>query len=102
MKIKRWILLFTFGILMVVSGALALVLKRGAFIKIGAAILVVVGLSLLVSAIKNLVKSLISPILPQGEEGLVDIVYRKRFLEKGTKIVVIGGGAGPSIPFFFF
>lgn len=97
MKIKRWIFLFTLGILSVVFGALMPFLKRGIFVKVGAAIVIVIGLSLLVSAIKNLVRSLIAVFLPQREEDLVDILYKKRFLEKGLKIVAVGGGTGLSV-----
>ena len=97
MKIKRWIFLFALGILMVVFGTLMPFLRRGPFSLVGGVIVMAVGLSLLVSAIKNLVKSLIGIFLPSREEELVDIIYRKRFLERGAKIVVIGGGTGLSV-----
>ncbi|MFA7677237.1 MAG: YvcK family protein, partial [Candidatus Omnitrophota bacterium] len=43
-----------------------------------------------------MVQSFISVFLPYPGEELVDIVYKKRYLEKGPKIVAIGGGHGLS------
>ncbi len=44
-----------------------------------------------------MVKSFITIFLPNREKELVEIVYQKRQLEKGPKIVVIGGGTGLSV-----
>ena len=44
-----------------------------------------------------MVKSFIAVFLPKREKELVNIMYHHRHLEKGPKIVVIGGGTGLSI-----
>ncbi len=44
-----------------------------------------------------IVKSFISVFLPKRVNELVDIVYHHRQLEKGPKIVVMGGGTGLSV-----
>ena len=35
--------------------------------------------------------------LPGGDRELVDMIYRKRYLEKGPRIVTVGGGTGLSV-----
>ena len=41
-----------------------------------------------------MVQSFLSIFLPYFSEDLVDIVYKKRYLERGPRIVAIGGGHG--------
>ena len=40
--------------------------------------------------------SLLALFLPRGERDLVNILYKRRYLERGPKIVTIGGGHGLS------
>ena len=35
--------------------------------------------------------------VPGGDKELVDMIYRKRYLEKGPRIVTVGGGTGLSV-----
>lgn len=44
-----------------------------------------------------MVKSFITVLLPEKNKELVDIVYQKRHLQKGPRIVAIGGGTGLSV-----
>jgi uncharacterized cofD-like protein len=45
----------------------------------------------------RMVRVLVTPFVPaEGDQPLVDMVYQKRFLARGPKIVVLGGGTGLS------
>ncbi len=59
--------------------------------------LTVVGASLCLIALAKLIESLTSVLDPEmAPGGLVDIVYQRRRLTQGRRIVVIGGGTGLS------
>jgi 2-phospho-L-lactate transferase/gluconeogenesis factor (CofD/UPF0052 family) len=42
----------------------------------------------------KMIISLITLFLPQRERDIVDILYQRRYLERGPKMVAIGGGHG--------
>ncbi len=44
----------------------------------------------------KMIVSLITLFLPKGERELVNILYQRRFLERGPKVVCVGGGHGLS------
>lgn len=48
-------------------------------------------------AIRFIIRSVITVILPDNSERLVDIIYEKRRLGKGPAVTVIGGGHGLSV-----
>ncbi len=54
------------------------------------------GIILCVLGIGKLIVSLITLFLPERERELVNILYQRRYLERGPKIVAIGGGHGLS------
>jgi len=60
---------------------------------------VVVGLGIVIIGIGigNIMLSLINLFLPQRSKDLVSILFQKRYLEKGPKIVAVGGGSGLSV-----
>ena len=61
-------------------------------------VVIIVGIASVYIGIKRIIKSFVTLFLPKGEEGdLVDLVYQKRYLERGPKIAVIGGGTGLSV-----
>ncbi|WP_298462770.1 YvcK family protein [uncultured Mitsuokella sp.] len=118
MKFKRWLLLFSAGV-MLVSLGLALVfnykyldvieetifrvvyLWKGSYnymftTLVGIAV-VVLGLALMLVATRFVIRSVITVLLPDNSERLVDIIYEKRRLGKGPSIAVIGGGHGLSV-----
>ena len=100
MRIKRWIFLCTLGLLLVGSGSVTAGLgltrqpmHRG-WLAIGALVLCI-GIALMISGMRRMVKSLVEVFLPTARENqLVEMVYRQRQLERGPKVVVIGGGTG--------
>lgn len=94
MQIKRWVVLIAFGIILVAMGAVQVLIKRGLILG-GVSLLI--GVTMTVLGIRHMVRSLIAVFLPNREQDLVDIVYQKRYLERGPKVVVIGGGTGLSV-----
>src|SRR6185295_8484030 len=48
-------------------------------------------------SVRKIIKSVVTVLLPQRENELVNIMYQKRYLERGPRITVIGGGSGLSV-----
>ncbi len=97
MKVKRWISLCALGLIMVGAGSVKALAHEGSLVTIGGVTIWLVGVGLVITGMKKMVKSLITVFIPQRETDLVEIVYRQRQLERGPKIVVIGGGTGLSV-----
>ncbi|MDD5617527.1 MAG: YvcK family protein [Candidatus Omnitrophica bacterium] len=105
MRIKRWILLLVLGILLISSGLAGGVLTmRSAnifsfnadFIRAAYTLDLIIGAWLVIQALKKIFRSIVGLFLPEKEENFIDIVYKKRQLAKGPKVVAIGGGTGLS------
>ena len=62
-----------------------------------AAVLVTAGLALFLYGSYRVVRTLLGPFRESAEEPLVDLVYRKRLLARGPRVVAIGGGTGLSV-----
>ena len=61
-----------------------------------AALLLGLGVSLFAYGSYRVAIALLGPLRQSGEEPLVDLVYRRRLLARGPRIVAIGGGTGLS------
>lgn len=118
MKFKRWLLLFSAGV-MLVSLGLALVfnykyldaieeaifqavyLWKGTYdysiTTIIGILVVALGAVLMLAATRYVIRSVIMVLLPDNSERLVDIIYEKRRLGKGPNVTVVGGGHGLSV-----
>ncbi|MDD3905285.1 MAG: YvcK family protein [Candidatus Omnitrophica bacterium] len=96
MWVKRWILLTVFGVIMVSMGFVMVLLEQQTRNKTFAGIIIILGILAVVTGIKRIIRSLVLVFLPQNQDELVDKVYKKRVLEKGARVVVIGGGTGLS------
>lgn len=97
MRVKRWSLLAVFGVIMVSMGFVMVISEQSPRSKTFAAVIVIIGILAIVTGIKRIIKSFVTILLPQREEELVDKVYNKLILEKGPKVVVVGGGTGLSM-----
>ena len=97
MRVKRWMLLSVFGILLIVIGSAQFQVETIVFIKILHAITVLSGVSLVMLSIKRILRSFIAVFSPQREGNLLDLMYKKRQLERGPRLVVVGGGTGLSV-----
>ena len=82
---------------LVSMGSVMIVIEDNPNTKAGASLIIILGIIGLISGVKNVVKSVVAVFLPQRESELVDIVYQKRYLERGSNVVVIGGGTGLSV-----
>ena len=96
--IKRWIGLSAFGIIIVVLSSSHLQTKEYWIIRALDTIGVISGIIILILGIKRMMRSLIAAFMPSSKDReLVDILYQKRHLGRGPKVVTVGGGTGLSV-----
>ena len=95
--IKRWIGLSTCGVILLILGTAHLRTDEYWVIKILDAIVVFSGIIILILGIKMMMRSFMAAFMPASKESqLVDILYQKKQLGRGPKIVTVGGGTGLS------
>ena len=101
--IKRWIFLCAAGLGFIVLVALLTVqtmAKTSVLLASFATALLILGIFLIYTSIKNMVRIFVRALMPlNGNGSLVDIVYQKRQVESllhGPRVVAIGGGTGLS------
>lgn len=95
MGIKRWIALTIFGIVLLSMGFVIIISEEKGQASLGTSLIIIIGVLAIITGTKRIVNSLITILLPPPKDKeLVDIVYRKRQLEKGPRLTVIGGGRG--------
>ncbi|MBI2093177.1 MAG: YvcK family protein [Candidatus Omnitrophica bacterium] len=96
LKVKRWFVLSAAGALVFgVSGAYLLSDSEFAprwFGFVGSG----VGLLAMLFGLIMTIRSLLEAVSPPSQRELVDVVFQRRHLQKGMKIVAIGGGTGLS------
>lgn len=97
MKVKRWILLCAMGIIMVGIGSVKALSKEGIGVTVLGCIILIYGVALIILGMKMMVKSFLTVFLPEREKEIVNILYERRHLSKGPKIVALGGGTGLSV-----
>ena len=97
MLVKRWIFLSVFGVVMISMGFGIVISERNPANKAVAGIIIMIGIMCMILAVKRILRSFVTALMPQQSgNALVDKIYAKRILERGPKIVVIGGGTGLS------
>jgi uncharacterized cofD-like protein len=113
MHLKRWLVLVLLGIMILGLGGAVLLLDiyrgreldevpiffylTGAWLDrpVRAAILGGIGILLTVLGIWGLMRSIVSPLVMRGD-SVMEVIYTKRYLARGPRIVAIGGGTGLS------
>jgi uncharacterized cofD-like protein len=114
-RVKRWFLLSIFGIVMIGAGIaigmeakilgrledvlidlIYMVTGRFAGPYLSGVLLFLAGLLVTGYAVQRLVTSIMGALMPQSSGRLMDALYYKRYLEKGPKVVALGGGTGLS------
>lgn len=109
MLLKRWLGALLGGAMLMALGLYLLIrvtapglleaVSRGssgrASVVLGLAALAV-GFVVILYAVQRIVRSVGDVLAPDRTEGISDIVYRRRSLAHGQRIVVIGGGTGLS------
>lgn len=109
LKIKRWVIVISIGVMMLVSGTMCLsfglladplidkaTTMQGFLFKLSAA-LISVGFISVITGVICLVKSVEALYLkrnPASRRGLVELAYEERGLSQGPKIIAFGGGTG--------
>ena len=113
LHVKRWLVLLMVGMVLVSLGigyALANVYRSGVnlphifyyltlqFIPyyVRAGLFGILGLSIILFALYKLTQSVLGPFLPGRDRALSEIIYNYRFLQKGPRVVALGGGTGLS------
>lgn len=96
LRIKRWVVLLFLCLFFIIFSATRFFLDTYLILKIFDSMLFVLALIGLLVGIKFLIKSFFEVIYPGKNKELIDVIYEKRFLSKGPKIVAIGGGTGLS------
>ncbi|HUV03567.1 MAG TPA: YvcK family protein [Armatimonadota bacterium] len=118
MRVKRWLLLTPFGVLLVIMGvgllanvrvfdyleAIAVpvakyininIAEPGVYIPISI-VAILLGLVLIFVSFRQVIGSIASVISPTHKGRLADVIYQQRYLAQGHRMVVIGGGTGLS------
>ncbi|WP_294155991.1 YvcK family protein [uncultured Clostridium sp.] len=103
-KVKRWLAFGVFGVLLIAFGFTELVTHRlyDFYYKIFYIFLNITGLFVLYVSVTEIMKSIIALVnrgylkVSLDSDKIESLIYEKRLLVKGPKIVVIGGGTGLS------
>lgn len=96
MFVKRWIFLTTVGIGLIAMGFAMVISVTTPENKTFASTIILIGGLVVITGVSRIIKSFVTVFLPERQDELVDKVYQKRILEKGPRIVTIGGGTGLS------
>src|SRR3989338_350907 len=98
--VKRWIGLSAFGVILLVIGTAHLRAEEYWITQILDAAVLLSGIIILILGIKMMTRSFIAAFMfmPSSRSTeLVDILYQKKHLSRGPRIVTVGGGTGLSV-----
>ncbi|MDD4953504.1 MAG: YvcK family protein [Candidatus Omnitrophica bacterium] len=96
--IKRWIGLSAFGVLLVVAGTGYLRSEEHWLMQVLDAVIIISGIIILILGIKRMMRSFIALFMPASGNGeLVDMLFQKKHLSRGPRLVTVGGGTGLSV-----
>ncbi len=116
--VKRWIALMAAGVFLVSTGValivnvkllgvLELAVIRAMDVAyhvtghvlspmIGGIALLLLGAGIIIYGTRETIRSIVDVFLPRGDPRLVELIVQQRQLQRGPKIVVLGGGTGLS------
>jgi uncharacterized cofD-like protein len=113
--IKRWIALILIGMVVIVDGVLLVMGKHPidtllTFVKetlrdishnvlpysVSGVIAISFGVIIIGAGLIKLVQDVLKAYLPEDRESIPDVLYKRRYLDRGARVVVIGGGTGLS------
>ena len=118
MRVKRWLMLVPVGVAAVIAGVVLLLNmhivdllgtvgteafrrfgirldKPGVQLPVGTG-MILGGLVLIFVSLRQVVRSITSVVSPEAQGKLADVIFQRRHLAQGHRIVVIGGGTGLS------
>src|SRR3989338_4026444 len=96
MRVKRWFFAAVAGVILFGMGSSLLPVEGRLWLRLFSLALVVAGLFFIVLGIGGMGRSLLEVVVPAERQNLVELVFQRRHLEKGPRIVVVGGGTGLS------
>ncbi len=118
MQVKRWLILVPIGMVIIVLGIALLFnwriepllndLVKGTYSVSGinitkpalliplSLVLIFIGMVLMFTGLRQVVRSITSVVSPEAAGKLADVMFQRRSLAQGRRIVVIGGGTGLS------
>ncbi len=112
--LKRWMLVITCGIALIVYGVFLVLGYHPIFVvskfvkeimanaaealpyRISGLIVIFGGFLFVCFAVARVTLNVLGAYLPSGRESIPDVLYRRRHLDSGPRVVVIGGGTGLS------
>lgn len=112
--LKRWIVFIGFGIFVIVFGVCLLLdlhpvdatfrftrellsdATRLLPSRVSGLIALLAGGVLVFASVVKILHNILGAYFPDDRESIPDVLYRKRHLERGPKVVVVGGGTGLS------
>ena len=111
LEVKRWFLLIFFGSVMIVLGFMVLANVRPIYLTLElirkaalvlpsnllAAIFILVGSVIFFKGWQKTTLSIMDMNSTKGNESILEKLYRRRKLNRGAKVVAIGGGTGLSM-----
>lgn len=115
MRIKRWLLLALLGLVIAAAGVdllaggkifsaiarssqqLEQIFSSRGYLLFAGTLITLTGLAVMVVGLLKAFQSLAAALLPGQEGRVAEFIYEKRNLQRGPKIVVIGGGTGLSV-----
>lgn len=93
--VKRWIGLSALGVILLIVGTLNLRSEEYWVVQILDSVTLICGILILILGVKRMMRSFIAAVIPSSRGAeLVDILYQKKQLSRGPKIVTVGGGTG--------
>lgn len=96
--IKRWILVAGLGLFFIVIGSSRFRSEEYWIIQILDLLVATCGIIILILGIERMMRSFIATFIPSSKDTeLVDILFLRKQLSRGPKIVAIGGGTGLSV-----
>jgi len=96
--IKRWIGLSAFGVILLVIASSRLRTEEFWIVQVLYLNVLVCGIIILILGIKRLLSSYIAAFMPTSKaDDAVDILYQRKQLSRGPKVVTVGGGTGLSV-----
>ncbi len=96
LRVKRWVSLLLLSLFFLIFSAIRLFFDTVLLLKIFDTFLLVISFLGVIVGLSSLMHSFFQVVYPQNKKEMIDLIYEKRFLSKGPKIVAIGGGTGLS------
>jgi uncharacterized cofD-like protein len=96
LRVKRWVSLLLLSLFFLIFSAVRLSFDTLFLLKVFDISLLIISFIGVIVGLSSLMHSFFQVVYPQNQQGMIDLIYEKRFLSKGPRVVAIGGGTGLS------